>query len=268
MLYVQSLMNTYTRVMYPSPARQAATTGLAVVGFIALVALGIWLAIYSARFVPTIANRFGSAAVYLGSVFHKDAPSSSLVVVPTASTTIPFGDVEGTTTPSTTATTTEGAPITKRSSHIVKTTAGEKTATTTQIGGTSAPSLSGLPDLTVQITSIGYLTTTSGDSFVASTTVPKGNRPAIKFTVKNIGSNVMSSWRFTASIPTQTAYLYQSQMQQALNPGDSIDYTLGFDQATAGSNKSISIVVNPDHAVAESNTGNNTATAVVTILGN
>src|SRR3989344_3436924 len=46
--------------------RQAAINGLAVVGFIALVGAGIWFAVYSTRFVPTVVNNLGAAAVYLG----------------------------------------------------------------------------------------------------------------------------------------------------------------------------------------------------------
>ena len=61
-------------------------------------------------------------------------------------------------------------------------------------------------------------------------------------------------------------YTYESQPQQSLNPGDSIDYTLGFDQADAGT-QTISITANYDHAVAESDSGNDSASAQITILG-
>jgi len=123
----------------------------------------------------------------------------------------------------------------------------------------------GLPDLSVTITSLGYLTLPSTDSFVASTTAPYGTRPAIKFVVKNIGTNIASSWRFIAAIPTVNSYVYQSQAQQPLNPGDSIEYTLGFDQAAIGSNQSISITADSDHTILESNEENNTATASMNV---
>jgi len=138
------------------------------------------------------------------------------------------------------------------------------------MGGSSVPSsgtLTGLPDFIVTINEVGYLTTSTTDSFVASSTVPTGNRPAVKFTIKNVGTNTTGSWRFSASIPTQTAYIFQSQPQQSLSPGDSIDYTLGFDQANRGSNQTISITANFDHAVAESNSDNNSNSAKITILG-
>ncbi len=240
--------------------RQAAINGLAVVGFVTLVALGISLAVYSARYVPTAVGRLGAAAVSLSRIF-KSAPEPTLSVVSTSSTTISFGTVASTTTP--TPTTTPKPVVT-----APKTTAGDKTNSTYPISGTTgAPILSGLPDLIVTIKAVGYLATTSAESFIASSTVPVGGRPAVTFTIKNSGTNTTGQWRFSASIPTQTAYIYQSQQQQSLNPGDSIDYTLGFDQANKGTDQMISISANFDRAFIELTTDNNNASAKITILG-
>ena len=238
-----------------TPLRQAAINGLAVAGFVALVAGGIWLAIYSTRFVPDVVSRVGSAAVYLGSIFTPAEPTLSVVPTPTASTTISFG------------TTTDTAPTTPVQPTKITPTAGEKTDSTYQIGGAPTVVLSGLPDFLVNISAIGYLTTASADSFVASSTVPSGSRPAVKFTIKNIGTNKTGEWRFSASIPTQSSYIYFSPFQQSLNPGERIEYTLGFDQAIAGSDKMISVTANFDRAIGESNTNNNSASANLTILG-
>ena len=240
-------------------ARQAAINGLAIVGFIALVAAGIWLAMYSTRYVPMVVNRVGSAAVYLGSVFTPaDEPILSVVPASTASTTISFGDSNSTIS----------TPTTPANKNPIKTTAGERTSGTYQISGaTTTKALSGLPDLVINIDAVGYLASTSADSFVATSTMQSSNRPAVKFMIKNIGTNVAGQWRFSASIPTSSAYLYYSPLQQSLNPGDSIDYTLGFDQPIAGSNKMISVTANFDHAIGESNTNNNSASAQLTILG-
>ncbi|MFI5260421.1 MAG: hypothetical protein ACHQU0_01330 [Candidatus Paceibacteria bacterium] len=254
-------MNTFKNT---TPSRQAAVNGLAVTGFIALMTLGMWLAVYSTRFVPTVVGRIGTAAVYLGSVF-TPASSPSVAVVPNASSTIiSFGESTSTPAASTTTTTTEPAPTPKQ----VPTTAGTKTDNVYQIGGaTTTPTVTGLPDLIATIKAVGYLSTTTTDSFIATTTVPNGNRPAVVFTIKNVGGSATGPWRFSASIPTQTAYIYQSQPQQSLNPGDSIDYTLGFDEANKGANQMISITANFDHAVTESTVNNNSASASVTVLG-
>ena len=237
------------------------TVALAVVGFIALVGAFISLAVYSTRFVPGVV---GSAAVYLGSVFNP-APEPSLSVVPAvvASTTIPFPEV-ATTTP-VAATTPKPVVVVPKP---VTPTPGPAASSTYPISGTTPPILSGLPDFIVVIKNVGYLATSSADSFVTSSTVPSGSRPAVSFSIKNVGTNVSGAWRFSASIPTQSSYIFQSQPQQALAPGDSIDYVLGFDQANKGSGQMISVTANFDHAVAESNPNNNSASTVITILGN
>lgn len=244
-----------------TPARQAAVNSLAVVGFIALVAAGILLAVYSTRFVPTVVNRIGAAAVYLGSVF-TPSPDAGLSIVPTpsATSTISFGN--GTTTSPSVSTTT--APSGEKPAPAP----GPKTTTVQPIGtGVVAPqALYGLPDLQIVVTAIGYLNTASADSFVASPTVPDGERPAVKFTVRNVGTNVSGTWRFEASIPTRGTFDYESPLQQALNPGDSIDYTLGFDRARSGANQPISITANFDNRFAEANTSNNTISLNITVL--
>lgn len=251
-------MNDHER---PAPNRAAVINTLAVVGFIALIGASMWLAVYSTRYVPTVVTRLGSAAVYLGSVF-TPSEEPTLSVVPTASsTTISFGDADSTTV--------APAAVKPAPAKPIAPTAGPKTTGTYQIGGatTTTASPAGLPDLTVKINAVGYLATTSAESFIASTTVPAGSRPAVNFTVQNAGTNVSGAWRFSASIPTQSAYIYQSQPQQSLAPGDRIEYTLGFDQAITGIDKMISVSANFDRTVTESNFDNNSASIKVTILG-
>ncbi len=266
-----------------TPTRQAAIHGLAVVGFITLVALGLSLAVYSERYVPNVVSylktevskttsylttavpnvisRIGSAAVTLSHIF-TPAPKPSLAVIPTASTTISFGNATSTrATPTPTTTPKKPVPAIPKS-------VGEKTSGAYPISGNPGTQLlSGLSDFIVSIKAVGYLATTSAESFVASSTVPSGSRPAVTFTIKNIGTNATGVWRFSASIPTQSAFIYQSQPQQSLNPGDSIDYTLGFDQAITGTDKMISITANFDRTVTELSTDNNSASAKITILG-
>ncbi|OGG67981.1 hypothetical protein A3E65_01145 [Candidatus Kaiserbacteria bacterium RIFCSPHIGHO2_12_FULL_56_13] len=245
-------------------AREAIERGLAIVGFIALVAFGIWLAIYGSRFVPTAIGRLGAAAVALTSVFVPAEPALS--IVPT--TTIPFGEatntfdelIEEPTAPATPASPVSPSP-------------GARTSATFPISGTTTPPSTtvlpmGLPDLTATITAVGLLTASTTESFLATTTVMGGLRPAVKFSIQNIGTNVATSgWHFSAAIPTQTAYVFYSPTQQALGPGDRIEYVLGFDQASPGENRSISIVADSSQNVGESNENNNGSTATITIIG-
>jgi hypothetical protein len=145
-------------------------------------------------------------------------------------------------------------------------TAGSETSNTVALGTTTAPvgARYGLADLTSSITATGYLTSADTNSFVPAIVIPHGMRPAVKFTVRNIGTNVAGAWQFQASIPTQVGYQYQSTPQQALNPGDSIDYTLGFDQPNLGA-QTITIIANYNNAIIEATTANDTSSAHVTI---
>lgn len=244
--------------------RLAAERGLAIVGFFALVAAGIWLAFYVSRFAPSAANQLGSAATALSSVF---VPGNATLAVVPASTTAPFSETEPALPPKTeppvvsTPVTTE--PIKPAPKPGPATNATYPTATTTV---SVAPVLSGLPDLTVSILATGYLASTSTDSFVASTSIPTGTRPAVKFSIQNSGTNVAAiGWHFSAAIPTQNAYVFYSPAQQALLPGDRIEYTLGFDQAAPGTNRSFSIIADSDQRMSESNENNNSATTQITI---
>jgi hypothetical protein len=253
-------MNTYETT--PVTARQSAVNGLAVFGFIMLIVFGIWLAIYVARFVPTALSRIDAAGVYLASVF-VPAPAPGLSVVSTATTTLPFETTDPATTTATSTVAVATTTPVKRTppSNPV---AGNETGGTYQVGN-GQPSLYGLPDLAVTIDASGYLTSSSTSSFVAATTIPAGDIPAVEFTVKNVGTNTAAPWRFSASIPTATNYIYQSIPQQSLNPGDYIDYTLGFSQPTVGTNETISVTANFDHAISESSTANDSASTQVTI---
>ena len=68
-----------------------------------------------------------------------------------------------------------------------------------------------------------YMTGTPGS-------VRAGSRIAIQFVVENIGTNAApGGWAFTASLPYNPVYTYQSAPQQALYPGDKIVYTLNYD---------------------------------------
>jgi hypothetical protein len=235
---------------------------LAIIGFIALVGTGIWIAISSTRFVPPVVNRIGAASVSLGSLlFSTPAPGLSIAPTPVASTTIYFG----TATNSTPLTATTSASTQSKAAATTPT-PGAKTNTTHQISG--ATSFYGLSDLAVNITEVGYLTTASSDSFIASSTVSVNNHPAVKFTIRNIGTNKTGAWSFRATVPTRPTYVYQSKPQQSLAPGERIDYTLSFDRANIGADQIISITVNFDRAVTESDLGNDNASATVTILGN
>lgn len=246
-------------------ARRAALNGLAVAGFVALVVAGIWLAIYSARFVPAVVNGLGSAAVYLGSAFTpENKPVLSVIPNPTASTTIPFGNTSSS-VPSV------STPVPAK---LIQPIIGTPTNSVYPLGGISqTPVFSGLPDLIVSVTT-GYVTvagaTSSLQHFVASSTVPAGFNPAVHIIVKNIGTNVAGPWHLRAVIPTQSNYIKEwFESQPSINPGGNREYLMSFDYLAAnkGAGQMISVTANYDHLISESNSNNNSASALLTILG-
>ena len=241
-----------------SGARRITVNALAVIGFVVLVFIGITLAIYAARYVPTTLSRMATANVFLSSFFVETEPAN-LEVVP--GETIEFPDEP--TTPVVTATSTPATTI-----PVVTTptpTQGAETVTVYPAGGTVTQAPYGKADLMVTITEVGYLSSASTASFVKSKTVPEGKRPAIKFTVRNSGTNVTGSWEFTAKLPTRSTYTFDSPKQRSLAPGEYVDYTLGFDKADDGTNDII-VTVDSEKDVAESNENNNVDTVEVTVL--
>lgn len=250
-------METTTIRTTSGSGRQAALNALAIVGFIVLVIIGMALAVYAARFVPTAVSNIGSAAVYLSSqVFPADEDTDLVVVPPTE--TVPFGDapVVATSTPTTTPATTPAAPATPRP--------GTPVTTVVQVGGTPL-NYSGLPDLVVENVQTGYLTSSNTSSFRASNEVPDGERGAVKFTIANRGTNISDRFEFEVKLPTTRTYTYNSRTQQTLRPGERIEYVLGFDQTKDGNNRTITIDVDPDDDINESNESNNDRSASVDI---
>jgi hypothetical protein len=90
---------------------------------------------------------------------------------------------------------------------------------TTYVPSNHTTNLYGTADLAVRILSVNSLSSQQG-------------RVAVQFEISNVGTNVApAGWMFSATLPVGYSYIYNSQTQQALYPGDRIVYTLGFTSA-------------------------------------
>ena len=240
-------------------ARQAGIYGLAVVGFITLVMLGASLAVYMTRFAPRMADRIGAAAVSLSEIFVPASPTLS--VVPTTPPALFFG----TPTPETTLTPTPPPAPSMQPNW----TAGTPSIVT---NGTTAPSIpvtasySGLPDLAVEIETVGY--TAADGNIIATTTIPIHMQIAVKFKVTNIGTNVSGLWSMNISIPSDGMPKQQSFNIDSLVPTEPRGFIASFGNITPGYNRTIMITIDPNHQITESSIANNIATTSVTVLGN
>jgi hypothetical protein len=251
-------METTTIRTTSGTGRRAAVNGLAIVGFIVLVIIGMALAVYAARFVPKAVSNIGSAAVYLSSQVFSNEGDTDLVVVP-APETVPFGDdvVVATTTATTTVAVTPTAPVTNPRP-------GAPVTTVVQVG-TGPANYYGLPDLVIESVTTGYLNSADTSTFRSSNEVPDGKRGAVKFTIANRGTNISERFDFEVELPTSRSYTYKSKSQQTLRPGERIEYVLGFDQAREGNDRTITITVDADRDIDESNESNNDRSVTVDI---
>ncbi|MEK7644703.1 MAG: hypothetical protein AAB391_00050 [Patescibacteria group bacterium] len=111
-------------------------------------------------------------------------------------------------------------------------------------------------DLTATILETGYINTTTL-AFVAAKEVKPDQRAAIRFEIVNLGSKRASDWTFAAVLPTFPGYIFQSNTQQALNPGDRVQFTLGFDSILKKAENEFIINVDPIGSVQETNKTNN-----------
>ncbi len=89
--------------------------------------------------------------------------------------------------------------------------------------------------------------------FSFSSTFDSDNQNAIRFDVKNVGTNISDVWNFTAILPNGERYT--SPMQVALRPGDHIEFTLGFFLGDERSPVSLSVTT---HSKSDVNSTNNT----------
>jgi len=219
---------------------------LAVVGFVALIGASMWLAVYSTRYVPGVVGRLGSAAVYLGSVLTPSPePTLSVIQTPTASSTIiSFGEASSSVsaTPKAVATPTPSKPV-------------------TTIAAAPAPApLYGSPDLLVNVNSIGYLAIDGQfDSFVESAKVPTDKQAAVKFTVRNIGTNISGTWQ----ISTDPKLAFSQEDQPSLLPKQQRALIIYLDR-TNKSTQPLTITVT-SNSVPESNTTNNSIPLTFTL---
>lgn len=111
-------------------------------------------------------------------------------------------------------------------------------------------------DLTANILETGYINKETL-AFVAAKEVKPDQRAAIRFEIVNLGSKAAKDWTFAAVLPTFPGYIFQSNTQQTLMPGDRAQFTLGFDSIIKKTENEFIINVDPIGSVQETNKSNN-----------
>lgn len=132
-------------------------------------------------------------------------------------------------------------------------------------GGVGVSNPNGYVDLTARILEIGVVDKTSG-VFTASSTPSRTNtRIAVRFAVENIGTKTSPEFDFNAVLPTLPANIFSAPLQQALAPGDRIEFTVGFDSFDASKPDGLFVVnIDPAGRINERNKDNNIVRYTVT----
>ncbi len=192
--------------------RDTLLRGIALLGLILILVLGAWGIIVLAFNVP---NFLSSAGTTIANLFEVDREDEDTVEVPVVST----------------STTTESPRVTAGTASTGSTKAPSSPKTTSSYSYAPAPQpvaqLYGYADLATRIVSVVPQP--------APTYASGGSRYSFVFEISNVGSNIAQyGWAFTAQLPLDPTYTYNSGPQQALRPGDKIVYTLGFDLPYGG----------------------------------
>lgn len=173
---------------------------VAVLGLIAVLLLGAWGIIQLAFFLPSF---FGNVGDNIRGVFTREAEEAPAVSPPPQANPEQPAQSGSAAAPSPKPPT---APSSSSNSPQANYVPSGKTA-----------QLYGYPDLKVSIVS-------------NPGSVRAGQRISFQFIIENAGTNATpGNWSFTATLPYNPPYTYQSPGQQALYPGDKIVYTLAYD---------------------------------------
>ena len=246
-------MNPRTYITKESLARALAIIGIAAVIVMAVLILAQGIILLKKpliSFRDLLKNR-----ITLVSKFIPGVSPTSTPVMPVA-----------TTTPTTTPSTSSGSGV--------AVTPGPKKDTTVNMGDVSTPGAvvggeahagSGKPDLIIRFKEMGYLDrNTNAFTPVASGSLDRSLRIGVKFDVVNIGgSSTGHQWNFNAYLPTAPLFIYNADMQQLLNPGEKIEYTLGFDRLQDQRSNTFRILLDGGNLIDEVNEGNNEMQVVI-----
>ncbi|MEN9390150.1 MAG: hypothetical protein RLZZ283_250 [Candidatus Parcubacteria bacterium] len=194
-------------------------------------------------------------------IFIDFVPNGASTPTVTGSTVVTVENTEltgsgGTLGGGTTVTPTPTVPTTPKPT---KPSAGTPTTVVTPINTIPGSNPNGQVDLVGRIIEVGIVDNATG-AFTASTTPvrrPQGGRVAIRFAIENAGTKTSPTFAFNAVLPTFPGHVYSSPNQVALNPGDRIEYTIGFDSFVDSTTGEFILNIDPTSSINEKNKDNN-----------
>jgi hypothetical protein len=119
----------------------------------------------------------------------------------------------------------------------------------------------GYTDLAVTFIGVGTYNANT-KIFTPKTSLREGERAALRFEVKNIGTKTSSEWYFNATLPTGTDLVFKSTANAPLKPNERQVITLQFDGVSEnGDERVVVTVIGGDDAI----TANNSFSKVISI---
>ncbi len=226
--------------------RKAAMNGLAIVGFGALIIAGIFLAIYAARYVPQTLSRLSGAVILSSDTGTTTSETDTTDETPTNTVDTP-NDTSNTpeekpktpstpTTPPTVKPPVTGGPlIVPQYPRVIS----------------NQPSLYGRADLAIINAEIGYM---RGSTFVEDNEAPSNRDVAVRFTVKNNGTNAAGNWDVRVRVEGERAVTGSGGY---LMPGGTQNFNVRVENPEEGENLTVQIDVDYQDDLDESNERNN-----------
>lgn len=124
----------------------------------------------------------------------------------------------------------------------------------------------GKPDLEVTLISTGIIDPAT-KQYIQTNYGGYNDEIAIRFQVKNIGTNISGAWKLRINTPSRTTPYYDSESQVSIKPGDKIIYTTSFDSPVAVGINNAYITADPLNMVDEISENNNLLIVPVKIEG-
>ncbi len=181
--------------------------------------------------------------------------STTSTVVTTNTTSMPLA-----TTTNTTSTTTNAAPTTTPwPTHTPATTTTPVTKPkplfkTVPVVVTRMPvsNPNGFADLAVTFIGVGTYNPNT-NTFNPQTALTGSAAAALRFEVKNIGTKTSGDWQFSATLPTDPTFTYNSPVEAGLKPNERQVITLQFTAASSGSSVQTTVAVTGGNDLITSN---------------
>lgn len=139
------------------------------------------------------------------------------------------------------------------------------TSTQTQVL-TQVQKYFGKSDLQVTLIGTGIIDSAS-KQFIQTNYAGYNDKIAIKFEVKNIGTNISGVWKLRINTPSKTTPYYDSEYQISIKPKDRIIFTTSFDSPISTGINTAYITADPLNMVDEISENNNQLIVPIKIEG-